>query len=359
MEYKDYYKTLEVDKSASQEAIKKAYRRLARKYHPDFNKGNKLAEQRFKEINEAYQVLGDEGKRKKYDQLGADWEKYKDFDGAGFDGTTFMHDFSRFGAGPRAGGAQRPGGAKGRSGNFSDFFRAFFGNFDLFDSPKGAATDPFARRPHRRSGAAAQAGENTTEAAITIQESMKGIRKRIILKREVWCPQCGGKGASGTGVCPRCLGKGAVASPETIDVNIPPGVQSGSRVRLKGKGSPGVDGKPGDLYLVIKVQPDPVFSLVGRDIHMELPLTVTEAVLGAEIDCPTAAGKVRMRIPPETQNGQVFRLKGKGLPALGAHPAGDQIATVRIVLPRLLTAREKELYTQLAALRRDDPRKGF
>lgn len=346
MDYKDYYKILEVDKAAGADAIKKSYRRLARKYHPDFNKGNKAAEQRFKEINEAYQVLGDEEKRSKYDQLGADWDKYKEAPGGGFDPSVF----AGFGDLGGRGGA-------GKRGGFSDFFRMFFGGAEEFDFA-GMPTTGGPRRP-RRAGGAAHSEEPAAELPVSVREAVTGTRQRLTLNREVPCDACGGRGLSSSGLCPRCGGRGVSILPEIIDVNIPPGVQTGSKVRLRGKGAPGPGGRRPDLFLAVRVQPDPLFRLEGRDVHCELPLTVFEAVLGAEIDCPTASGRVRMRIPPETDNGRTFRLKGKGLPALGSHPAGDQIVTVRVVLPRNLGEAERDLFLQLAALRRDNPRSGL
>jgi molecular chaperone DnaJ len=345
MEYKDYYSVLGVPKDSDQAAVKKAYRRLARKHHPDFNKGNPEAERKFKEINEAYQVLGDPEKRKRYDHLGANWSSFgraqappPDFSGfQGFPGGGFQN-FST-----------------GKASGFSDFFKTFFGGFDLFTE----AEEPRASRRTASRRAAERPAEASAEIRITVREAVQGSRPRLTLQREIPCRQCGGQGLSGSGVCPACLGRGAALQPEDIEVNIPAGVQQGSRIRLQGKGgASGRSGQAGDLYLSVHIQEDRSFQLRGRNIHSEVPLTASEAALGAEVDVPTVTGKVRMRIPPETQNGTTFRLKGKGLPALGRHPAGDQIVTVRIVIPANLSAMEKELYHELARIRRWDPRSG-
>lgn len=345
MEYKDYYKVLGVPKDADQAAVKKAYRRLARKHHPDFNKGNPESERKFKEINEAYQVLGDPDKRKRYDQLGANWDSFGRTGGA-------PPDFSGFQGYP-GGGFQDF--STGKFSGFSDFFKTFFGGFDLFTDTE----EPRASRRASSRRAAEKPADASAEIHITLREAVQGGRARLTLQRETPCRPCGGQGLSGNGICPACMGRGSVLQPEDIEVNIPAGVQQGSRIRLQGKGgTPGRSGQPGDLYLLVNIQEDKSFHLRGRNIHTEVPLTASEAALGAEVDVPTVAGKVRMRIPPETQNGTTFRLKGKGLPALGRHAAGDQIVTVRIVIPSNLSAREKELYHELARIRRWDPRSG-
>lgn len=345
MEYKDYYKLLGVPKDADPAAIKKAYRRLARKHHPDFNKGNPESERKFKEINEAYQVLGDSEKRRKYDQLGAQWNTFGKAPGGPF-------DFSGFQGYP--GGGMPDSGAEGFSG-FSDFFKTFFGGFDIFTGTEAA-------RPTRRGGArraADKPADSTAEIQISLREAVSGTRTRLNLQMESPCPQCGGQGLAGGSLCTACGGRGAILRPEEIEVSIPAGVHQGSRVRLRGKGRPSPrTGTRGDLYLTVTILDDARFQLRGRNIHVDVPVTVSEAALGAEIEVGTITGKVRMRIPPETQNGATFRLKGKGLPSLGQHPAGDQILTVRVVIPTGLSAREKDLFHELAKIRQWDPREG-
>lgn len=346
MEYKDYYQILGVEKNADGAVIKKAYRKLARRYHPDFNKDDPEAEKKFKEINEAYQVLSDPEKRRKYDQLGANWDKYRNYDFRGAPG-----DF--FGSGASAGGGFQDF-SRGKFSGFSDFFKTFFGGFDLF----GGGEDIFSGSQTRSRPTSARPRSITAEVQITVREAVQGTRKQFTLNREQPCSQCGGRGVSPDNkVCTSCFGRGIVFHPETLEVRIPAGVEEGSKVRVPGKGG-AVTGSNarGDLLLVIRILGGTLFRLEGRDIHCDIPISVSEAVLGAEIDVPTATGKVRMRIPPETQNLQTFRLKGKGLPPLGRKPGGDQIITVKVVLPRNLSAREKELFHELAKLRRENPR---
>lgn len=342
MEYKDYYKILGVSQTAGQEEIKKAYRRLARKYHPDFNKGNAQAEAKFKEINEAYQVLGDSGKRQKYDQLGANWDKYHHFQGSPFD----------FETGQRSGGGGFQDFGRGKYAGFSDFFKTFFGGFG------GPGGEEFAGG--FRSGGIFSRDQDQTVTAnleISLPEAVQGASKRLTLTKEQICEQCGGSGVAGRSECKVCRGSGVVRQPEEVEVKIPAGVQPGSKIRLAGKGRllPG-NRERGPLILIMKIRLHEFFHLRGRNIHCDLPLSLYEAVLGAEVEVPLVNGKVRMRIPPETPAGKIFRLPGKGLPALGKHPAGDQIVKVTLVMPSNLSAREKELFQELSRLRPANPR---
>ena len=254
MDYKDYYQILGVDKNASPEEIKKAFRRLARKYHPDFNKGNVAAENKFKEINEAHQVLSDPEKRKKYDQLGANWDKYQDFQGSPF-------DFGDPGAFTR----MRDGEAgRGRAGGFSDFFKTFFGGFDLFNE----AEAPAGRTRHRTSRPAQRTPESTATIQIALSQAVTGAMTRVSLRTDETCPECGGRGAAATRFCVNCIGQGTVSRTEEIKVRIPAGVGNGSRIRLRNKGRPNpATGVPGDLYLVVQVQDEGQFQLRERNIH--------------------------------------------------------------------------------------------
>jgi DnaJ-class molecular chaperone len=345
MEYKDYYQILGVSKNADEAVIKKAYRQLARKYHPDMNKENPQAEARFKEINEAYQVLRDPEKRKKYDQLGADWDKYKNFN---FQGAPF--DFSQYRTYSPGGGASA---GRTKFTGFSDFFKTFFGGGDLF----GGGEDIFSRS--RGQAAQPRAADMNAELEISVREAVTGAHKQLTINKPAPCSQCGGRGMVSGGICPGCIGQGRVMSPERIDVKIPAGMHNGARLRLRGKGGMAGGQVRGDLYLRVKVRRDSLFRLEGRNVACEIPVTVYEAVLGAEIELPTATGKVKMRIPPETENGKTLRLRGKGLPAMGRHPAGDQIVKIRVVLPTNLSAREKELFHELARYRNENPRAGL
>ena len=308
MEYKDYYKILGVDKGASQQDIKKAYRRLARKYHPDVNPGDKSAEARFKDINEAHEVLSDPQKRQKYDQLGASWQQWQH---TGRDPRGF--DWSQWFAGgqPGAGRVHVEYGDLGDlfGGGFSDFFRNVFG---------GSAGADYTQRARTRRG---QDLEQPVE--ITLEEAYAGA-KRLLQMGE-----------------------------RRIEVKIPPGVDSGSRVRIAAEGGPGLGGGgKGDLYLRISVLPHPTFQRRGDDLYCQVPVDLYQAVLGGEVTVRTLKGQAVLKIPPETQSGRRFRLKGLGMPTLkNPKMTGDLYVEVAVVLPRGLSKQEKELFTQLASIR--------
>jgi len=327
MEFKDYYQTLGVSKTASEKEIKQAYRKLARKHHPDVNPGDKTAEARFKEINEAYEVLGDPDKRRKYDELGANWRMYEQAQqqGAGFPGG---------GSNPFGGGAWNinmggPGGYRtmteeemhelfGNEDPFSDFFRTFFGG--------GAPRDGAGRARQGRAPRTQKGRDIEHEVELTLEEAYHGATRRISIKQ-------GGHARS-------------------VDVLIPVGVKDGSRVRAAGEGESGANGgASGDLYLRVRIRPNPVFERKGMDLHTNVAVPVTTAVLGGEAQVPTITGSVRLKIPETTQSGQVFRLKGHGMPAVGkADDRGDLYATVEVQLPRSLTKDQRALYEGLAKL---------
>lgn len=309
MEYKDYYKILGVDKTASQQEIKKAYRRLARQYHPDVNPGDKAAEARFKEINEAYEVLSDPEKRKKYDELGASWQQWQRMGGdpRGF-------DWSQWFAGGQPGSGPRVHVEYGDlgdlfGGGFSEFFRTIFGDM-------GGAE--YMRQTRSRRGS-----DLEYPVEITLEEAYTGTTRILQLDSR------------------------------RIEVRIPAGVDTGSRVRIAGEGAPGIGGgQKGDLYLKISVLPHKIFERKGDDLYCEVPIDLYTAVLGGEVAVPTLKGQVMLKIPPETQSGKRFRLKGLGMPNL-KNPGvkGDLYAEAKIVLPRGLSKQEKELFAQLASLR--------
>jgi DnaJ-class molecular chaperone len=330
MEFKDYYQTLGVAKSASDKEIKQAYRKLARKHHPDVNPGDKSAETRFKEINEAYEVLGDPEKRRKYDELGANWRMYEQAQqsGQGFGGA------SPFG-GP-GGGAWNinvggPGGYRtmteeemhdlfGNEDPFSDFFKTFFGGGGPREAgPRGRQT----RAPRTQKGR-----DIEHEVELTLEEAYHGATRRISIKQ-------GGHARS-------------------VDVRIPPGVKDGSRVRAAGEGESGSNGgASGDLYLRVRTRPHPIFERDGSDLRAKVAVPVTTAVLGGEAQVPTITGSVRLKIPETTQSGQVFRLKGHGMPHVGKpDERGDLYATVEIQLPRALSKDQRQYYEALAKLER-------
>jgi curved DNA-binding protein len=320
VDYKDYYQVLGIAKNASEKEIKQAFRRLARKHHPDVNPGDRGAEQKFKEINEAHEVLSDPEKRRKYDQLGANWKQYEQYGrGAspgGFGG--FRVDFE----GPGGGG-----------GGFSDFFKTFFGGgIDLEDLFGQAARGGRRDRGARGFGSAPEAGRDVSAVVeVSLEEAHQGTTRRLSLE-----------GSSG----------GA-----SIEVRIPPGVKEGSRVRVSGKGEKSHGGSAGDLYLEVKVRPHPLYRREGDDLYVDVPVTFAEAALGAEIEVPTLSGRARIRVPPGSQTGRLMRLKGKGMPRLkGGEPPGDLFAKLVVVVPKELQPRELELVKELQTLRSDNPR---
>lgn len=326
---KDYYDILGVSRSATDKDIKQAYRKLARKHHPDVNPGNKGSEQKFKEINRAYEVLSDPEKRKKYDRFGENWERAEQMAGAG--------------AGAAGGQWGFPGGRVayeygGESGDMEDMFQ------DLFQGFRGARGRT-ARRPRR--------GQDLEQAVdVTLEEAFNGTTRLFEVQSEDRCPNCAGTGMVQNKPCPVCGGSGAVLRPKRIEVKIPAGVRNGSRVRIAGEGAPGVGGGPkGDLYLVTNVLPHPSFERKDDDLHSDLSVPLVTAVLGGEVEVPTLRGKVILKIPPETQNGRVFRLTGQGMPHLDSSGRGDLFVKVRVVLPANLSPREKELFQELQKLR--------
>jgi DnaJ-class molecular chaperone len=315
VEYKDYYKILGVPKTATAEEIKKAYRKLARQYHPDVNKKPE-AEKRFKELNEANEVLADPDKRKRYDQLGPEWARYAS--GGGFPGGNGFPEANGPTQWTYAGSPGAGGNPFGEETGFSDFFRTIFG--------EGVESQP--RRGTRARARAGADSEHVVE--VTLPEAFHGAARTLELR--------GQDGAS-----------------RTLEVRIPAGVRDGQRIRLAGQGGQGQGGGPsGDLYLRVSVRPHPFFTRDGDDLRAELPIALHEALLGAEVTVPTLKGRVTLRIPAETQNGRTIRLAGQGLPRAGGG-SGDLFVTVKVVLPTKLTERERELAATLAQ-RGDDVR---
>jgi molecular chaperone DnaJ len=367
MEFRDYYKVLGVDRKATDAQIKSAYRKLARKFHPDVNPNNKEAEAKFKELNEAYQVIGDADKRKKYDELGADWEH-------GVSQEEMMRRYARQQSAAGGGGG---GSADFGGGEFSDFFSQFFG---------GGGRSGFGRGAGGRTGASrgfsnfefgtepARAPDLRAEVGITLADAVKGAKRRLDLVAEDECVTCGGSGMiareekqgkarviRSAEPCPTCGGRGVVAARRTLEVTIPVGVTDGTQLRLKGQGgrAPRPD-QNGDLFLTIRIEPNPVFALTGRDLRVSLPVWDYEAALGAEITAPTVEGRVSLKIPPGSQTGRVMRLRGRGLPARGKEPAGDLLYELKVLAPTDLNAKERALMQDLATSLKDrgvaDPR---
>jgi DnaJ-class molecular chaperone len=325
MEFKDYYATLGVAKSASEKEVKQAFRKLARKYHPDVNPGDKAAEAKFKELNEAYEVLGDPEKRKKYDELGANWRMYEQAQAQG-GANPFAGWNVHFGGGAPGGSGARTMTQEemeelfGEANPFSDFFTTFFGGGG-FGEAAGARGARGGRQRQRR-------GRDVEhEIELTLEDAYQGVTRRLALKHD--------------------------GHSRTVDVRIPSGVGDGSRVRVSGEGEHGVGGAAaGDLYLRVRLAPHAVFERKGRDLYAKVRVPVTTAVLGGEADVPTIGGRTaRLRIPALTQNGQVFRLKGYGMPAVGkSDEKGDLYARIRVQLPTELSAEERQHYEALAKL---------
>ncbi len=339
---KDFYELLGVSKSASTDEVKKKYRKLARKYHPDLNPGDKTSEKKFKEINEAYEVLSDSKKRSEYDQFGK-----SDFGaGQGFDG--FGGQTSGFGFG-------------GQGDAFSDLFS----NFRQDEmSHKGADLE--------------------THIEISLEEAHKGVTKSITLRREVPCASCKGTGAESSQTCSACKGAGSIKqsrgifrlsqpcpscqgqgrivtkscktcrgngstlATETIKAKIPPGADTGSRLKLKGMGGAGpIGGTTGDLYIELTVRPHQMFKRDGSNIYVDVPVTIVEATLGGKIKVPTLDGPVNMTLPAGTDSGKKFRLKGKGIPNKKTGLTGDEFAVVKIVVPKNVSDKTKEALSEI------------
>ena len=335
--YKDYYEVLGVPKTASEKDIKSAYRKLARKWHPDANPDNpKEAEEKFKELQEAYAVLSDPEKRQKYDVLGSDWEsasrqadrqrQYRTQRGPAVE---YGDLGDLFGRGAAAGGD-----------GFSDFFDTFFSNVGR------RTTASSARSPHRGRDL-----EGSIE--IALDDAYAGGTKSISIQLEDRCPVCGGTGVKHQQICPNCHGTGTVLQNKTLEVKIPKGVRDGQRIRLAGQGGSGIHGGPsGDLYLTIHIKPDDQFERDGDDLYIDLPVSIYDLVLGGEAHVPTLTGGVTMTIPPRTQNEQMMRVAGKGMPHVKGTGRGDLYVRLIGKLPQRLSEREEELYRELAELQK-------
>jgi len=382
---KDYYATLGVKKTATPEEIRKAFRKAARKYHPDVNPGDKKAEERFKEISEANDVLSDEKKRKIYDQLGfysdqidpAQAEAYARQQASGggrapvdFDG----FDFSGF----QGGGAASSGPGSSTWGSFKDIFSGIFSGAHQEQKPAGPqpgtdleyqATVDFWTAIHGGQariqidrqetcptchGMAQTGGPMTCpECNGTGQVTQMGGRMKFNLQ----CPRCNGTGRISSD-CPTCHGEGVINRTETVDFRIKAGTRDGQRIRLAGKGNAGVrGGAPGDLFLIVRTGTHPVFTRAGDDIHINVPVTVAEASLGAKVDVPTIDGRAQLKIPPGTQSGQKLRMRERGVEnAQNPGQRGDEIVTIEVAVPHLQDERSREIMRELAKLNPGDPR---
>ena len=386
---KDYYATLGVKKTATSDEIRKAFRKLARRYHPDVNPGDKKSEEKFKELSEANDVLSDEKKRKVYDQVGfysdqidpAQAEAYaRQQSGGGQAPVDFGgFDFSGFQGGPGAGSAQQAGAGSQNWGSFKDIFSGIFsGAHQQQQRPRGP-----------------QPGTDLEyQATVDFWTAIRGGQARIQVNRQETCPTCHGQASTGgpmqcpecngTGhvtqmggrmkfniPCPRCngtgrtsnacgtcQGEGVVNRTESVDFRIKAGTRDGQRIRLQGKGNSGLNGgAAGDLFLIVRTGTHPVFTRVGDDIHLTVPVTIAEASLGAKVDVPTIDGRAQLKIPPATQSGQKLRMRDRGVEnSQRADQRGDQIVTVEVVVPHLQDERSREIMRELAKLNNQDPR---
>lgn len=334
MQFKDYYQILGVARDADEKQIKAAYRKKARQHHPDVNKGDASAEERFKELNEAYEVLKDPEKRSRYDRFGADWERYQQAETSGAAGS---RDFSDWFAGGTGGSGYRYERRTGDTGGFSDFFETLFG-------------DSFGRTSTRRQASPRPVRGQDYEypLEVSLRDAYAGSTRRFDVQIQERCETCGGTGLNGTGLCPVCHGNGYLPRTKTIEVKIPAGVRDGSKVRVAGQGAPGANGGPnGDIYLNVTIKPDNRYEIVGDNLRTDVEIPLYTALLGGEVHVPTLDGAVALRIPAETQNGQVFRLRGKGMPSLKGSQRGDLLARAKVVLPKQLSERERDLFEQL------------
>jgi DnaJ-class molecular chaperone len=314
VDFKDYYAALGVSKTATEKEIKQAFRKLARKHHPDVNPGDKRAEARFKEINEAHEVLSDPEKRKKYDELGANWRAYEQAGAGPQSGPWNAYGSGAPGGGFRTMTEDEMSGMFGNADPFSDFFQTFFGGTE----------GPAPRGRHARRRATRQGRDVEQEIALGLEDAYHGAMRRL---------QTNFSGQS-----------------RSVDVRIPAGVGDGSRVRIAGEGEVGSGGAPsGDLYLRIRLTPHPAFEVRGKDLYARVAVPLTTAVLGGETDVATLGGKtLRLKVPPATQQGQVFRLKGHGMPTAGKPDhTGDLYATVDVQLPRELTEEQRAHFEAL------------
>jgi len=394
---KDYYGLLGIKKTATADEIRKAFRKLARKHHPDVNPGDKKAEERFKAISEANDVLSDEKKRKVYDALGY----YSDqIDPA----TAEAAARGGYGGFPGAASAGQQGSGRGVPIDFGGFDFSDYATHRPGETGAGAGSNWGSFRDifsgvfnHGQKQQGPQAGTDLEyQVTVDFWTAIRGGVARIQVARQEVCPTCKGKPASGGGACPEChgsgqvtqmggrmkfniacprcegtgrlenecatcQGEGTVSRTETVEVRIKPGTRDGQRIRLAGKGNAGTNGGPGgDLYLIIKIDSHPVFTRSGDDIQVVIPVTVPEAALGAKIEVPTIDGRAQLKIPPGTQSGQKLRMRGKGVPS-ATHDGvrGDEIVTVEILVPQLRDERSKEILREFAKLNPEDPREAM
>ena len=389
----DYYEALGVPRDAKDDEIRKNYRKMARKYHPDLNPGDKSAEDRFKKVQEAYDILSDGKKRQVYDQHGfyadnippggpgsggGSHQRPPNMDFNGFDFTGFVNEQQRSQQRRGAPDPGAPGGFPGGSGSFRDLFGQFFGgrereeqqggaekgsdleyglNIDFWQSIRGTQVKLNINRQEEciTCGGSGNMGGNTTVCP-ECDGTGNVAQMAGAMKFNLTCPRCDGKGRL-RNVCPTCSGDARLLHQETVEARIPAGVQAGARLRVAGKGNAGRNGgQAGDLYITIRVQPHPFFLRDGDNIEIQVPISVTEAGLGAKIEVPTIDGRALLKVPQGTKNGQKFRLREKGVHNARKSNRGDEIVEVVIQAPKVQDERTKELLRELATLQPEDPR---
>ena len=324
---RDFYDVLGVPRGAPDKDIRSAYRKLARKYHPDVTPNAKSAEARFKEVTAAFEVLSDPEKRKKYDKYGDRWE--------------YADQIEEMQKRQSPSGWARQGGTASFEGNAGDFGSIFD---SLFRRERGGPRGQSARR---------RGQDIETPVEVSLEEAYHGTTRTVRLQGGDPCRTCGGTGEVAGAICHACEGTGATTRERRLEVKVPAGVKTGSRVRVAGEGRPGAGGGAnGDLYLLVTVLPHARFERKGDDLYVDVPVPLTDAVLGGEVEVQTVDRKLLLRIPELTQNGRQIRLGGKGMPILGGHGHGDLYARVRVALPEQLSDEERRLYEQLRELAR-------
>lgn len=326
---KDFYSILGVSKTASDKDIKSAYRKLARKYHPDVNPGDTKAESKFQDINEAYEILSDPEKRQQYDQFGSNWKNYQS-----------------------APGGARGGYAPGSGGQPFDFSGVDFGSMGGGVGDMGDILEQMFGRGRQSRGQqrrASQGNHSRADIDISLEEAFHGATRSLTVTSQTPCPACQGAGVGRGGVCPMCGGSGRRSTDSTLEVKIPAGVTEGSKIRLKGKGEPGLlGGAPGDLYLTIHLREHSDYEVKGSDLYQHLKVDLFTAVLGGKLEVPTLKGKVDLKIPAGTQGGAKLRLGGYGLPGQGGKPAGHLYVEVQIAVPKSLDDSQREAFERLS-----------
>jgi molecular chaperone DnaJ len=384
----DYYETLGVSRGVSDDEIRKAYRRLARKYHPDLNPGDKAAEERFKQVQEAYDILSDAKKKAVYDQYGFYSDQAAAGDGmggfgggqgvdfGGFDFSDYFQQAAGNRGGFKPGSGAKQGPAPGAGNSFKDLFSQMFGgagkqgasgpedgsdleyalNVTFWQSIRGTLVRLTIQRNEGCDECKGSGSAGGGSSCFECNGSGQVTQMAGAMKFNLTCPRCGGKGKLNN-VCPKCRGAGVLSRPDQVEVRIPAGTQTGSRLRVGGKGNAGTrGGQAGDLYITIRVEAHPFFKREGDNIDIQVPITVSEAGLGAKIEVPTIDGRALLKVPQGTQNGQRFRLREKGVENARKGVRGDQIVEVIIQAPNVQNERTRELLRELAQVEGEDPR---